>query len=98
MSGFGMWFVSSTKRLMAVKVLYRRPGLRRIGKMSYGKTVQNLWLAFMFNGVGVPLATTGLVHPSLAMATSVSLVLANSFGGNVFGFGHKRVVAAVRPR
>jgi len=56
----------------------------RIGKLSYSKTVQNLWLAFMFNGIGVPLAATGLVHPSwamLAMATSVSLVLANSFGG-----------------
>ncbi len=55
-----------------------------IGGMSYRKTVQNLWLAFFFNGVGVPLATTGLVHPSwamAAMATSVTLVLANSFGG-----------------
>ncbi len=60
---------------------------RRIGGLSYSKTVQNLWLAFMFNGVGVPLATTGLVHPSwamLAMATSVSLVLVNSFGVRVF--------------
>lgn len=58
----------------------------RIGKLSYTKTVQNLWLAFMFNGVGVPLAATGLVHPSwamLAMAASVSLVLANSFGGRL---------------
>ncbi len=60
---------------------------RRIGKLSYRKTVQNLWLAFLFNGIGVPLATTGLIHPSwamLAMATSVSLVLANSFGGRMF--------------
>ncbi len=59
---------------------------RRIGGLSYRKTVQNLWLAFMFNGVGVPLATTGLIHPSwamLAMATSVTLVLANSFGGRL---------------
>ncbi len=57
-----------------------------IGAMSYRKTVQNLWLAFLFNGVGVPLATTGLVHPSwamIAMALSVSLVLANSFGGRI---------------
>lgn len=61
---------------------------RKIGKLSYRKTVQNLWLAFLFNGVGVPLATTSVVHPSwamLAMATSVSLVLANSFGGRLFG-------------
>ncbi len=60
---------------------------RTIGGLSYRKTVQNLWLAFFFNGVGVPLATTGLVHPSwamIAMALSVSAVLANSFGGRLF--------------
>jgi len=59
---------------------------RDIGAASYRKTVQNLWLAFFFNGVGVPLATTGLVHPSwamVAMAASVSTVLANSFGGRL---------------
>ncbi|GGX86494.1 haloacid dehalogenase [Litchfieldella qijiaojingensis] len=58
-----------------------------IGGMSYRKTVQNLWLAFFFNGVGVPTAATGVVHPSwamAAMAASVTLVLANSFGGRVF--------------
>ena len=58
----------------------------RIGAMSYRKTVQNLWLAFFFNGIGVPLATTGLVHPSwamIAMAASVSAVLGNSFGGRI---------------
>ncbi len=58
-----------------------------IGAASYRKTVQNLWLAFFFNGLGVPLATTGLVHPSwamIAMALSVSLVLANSFGARLF--------------
>ncbi|MEO4045322.1 heavy metal translocating P-type ATPase [Hoeflea sp.] len=58
-----------------------------IGAISYRKTVQNLWLAFFFNGLGVPLATTGLVHPSwamIAMALSVSAVLTNSFGGRLF--------------
>jgi cation transport ATPase len=58
-----------------------------IGAISYRKTVQNLWLAFIFNGIGVPLATTGLVYPSWAMgamALSVSAVLANSFGGRLF--------------
>jgi Cu+-exporting ATPase len=57
-----------------------------IGGMSYRKTIQNLWLAFVLNGVGVPIATTGLLHPSwamAAMAASVTLVLANSFGGRV---------------
>jgi P-type Cu+ transporter len=61
---------------------------REIGAASYRKTVQNLWLAFIFNGIGVPLATTGWVHPSwamLAMATSVTTVLANSFGGKLRG-------------
>lgn len=57
-----------------------------IGGRSYSKTVQNLWLAFVFNGVGVPLAATGLVHPvwaMAAMAASVTAVLLNSFGGQL---------------
>lgn len=57
-----------------------------IGKRSFRKTVQNLALAFSFNGFGVPLATTGLVHPvwaMIAMAASVSTVLLNSFGGRL---------------
>ena len=57
-----------------------------IGKESYKKTVQNLILAFSFNGIGVPLAVTGLLHPvwaMIAMAASVSTVLANSFGGRL---------------
>jgi len=57
-----------------------------IGKASYQKTVQNLSLAFAFNGIGVPLATTGLVHPvwaMIAMLASVSTVLANSCGGRL---------------
>jgi len=57
-----------------------------IGRTSYRKTVQNLALAFAFNGIGVPLATTGLVHPvwaMVAMVLSVSTVLANSFAGRL---------------
>ncbi len=57
-----------------------------IGKNSYKKTVQNLILAFSFNGIGVPAATTGLVHPvwaMVAMVASVSTVLLNSFGGRL---------------
>ncbi len=59
---------------------------RAIGALSYRKTLQNLILAFLFNGVGVPLAATGVVHPAwamIAMAVSVSAVLANSFGGRL---------------
>ncbi len=57
-----------------------------IGKSSYTKTVQNLALAFAFNGIGVPLAVTGLVHPvwaMVAMVASVSTVLTNSFAGRL---------------
>ena len=57
-----------------------------IGCNSYKKTLQNLALAFSFNGVGVPAATTGLVHPIWAMAAmlaSVTTVLLNSFGGRL---------------
>lgn len=57
-----------------------------IGKASYRKTVENLSLAFAFNGIGVPLAVTGLVHPvwaMIAMAASVTTVLTNSFAGRL---------------
>ncbi|OGK95703.1 MAG: copper-translocating P-type ATPase [Candidatus Rokubacteria bacterium RIFCSPHIGHO2_02_FULL_73_26] len=57
-----------------------------IARRTYGKTVQNLALAFAFNGIGVPLATTGLVMPvwaMLAMAASVTTVLLNSFWGRL---------------
>ncbi len=59
-----------------------------IAKESYSKTKQNLFLAFLFNGLGVPLAATGLIHPSLAMvamAASVSTILINSFGLRILG-------------
>jgi cation transport ATPase len=57
-----------------------------IGRSSYRKTVQNLWLAFAFNGIGIPLAVTGLITPAWAMAAmvaSVSAVLINSFAGRL---------------
>ncbi len=68
------------RRLSAV------PEAVAIGGASYRKTVENLWLAFLFNGIGVPLAATGFLHPAwamAAMAASVSTVLANSFGGRL---------------
>jgi P-type Cu+ transporter len=55
----------------------------RIAARSYTKTAQNVALAFAFNGIGVPAAVTGLVHPvwaMIAMGTSVTVVLLNSFG------------------
>jgi len=59
---------------------------RDIATDSYTKTKQNLAIAFAFNGIGVPLAVTGLVGPvwaMVAMITSVTLVLANSFGARL---------------
>jgi Cu+-exporting ATPase len=64
-----------------------------IGRASYRKTVQNLALAFAFNGIGVPLATTGLVHPVWAMAAmlaSVTTVLGNSFAGRLLPKARRR--------
>ncbi len=57
-----------------------------IARRTYRKTVQNLSLAFSFNGVGIPLATTGLIAPvwaMVAMAASVTTVLLNSFWGRL---------------
>jgi heavy metal translocating P-type ATPase len=68
------------ERLTAVLDAYH------IGRSSYSKTVQNLILAFSFNGIGVPAAVTGLVHPvwaMVAMLLSVSAVLLNSFAGRL---------------
>jgi Cu+-exporting ATPase len=61
-------------------------GARDIGVSSFRKTKQNLAIAFSFNGIGVPLAVTGLLAPvwaMIAMITSVSAVLANSFGTRI---------------
>ncbi|MBK5228135.1 MAG: cation-translocating P-type ATPase [Actinobacteria bacterium] len=57
-----------------------------ISSRSYRKTRQNVILAFLFNGIGVPLATTGLVYPvwaMIAMIASVSAVFANSLWGRL---------------
>ena len=50
-------------------------------RYSYRKIVQNVFLAFLFNGVGIPAAATGLVHPiwgMVAMAASVTAIFINS--------------------
>ncbi len=55
-----------------------------ISKKSYRKTQQNVFLAFAFNGLGIPLATLGLLHPiaaMIAMVASVTTILVNSFAG-----------------
>ncbi len=57
---------------------------REISRYSYRKTKQNVTLAFLFNGIGIPLATTGLVYPvwaMVAMALSVTTIFVNSLWG-----------------
>jgi len=51
---------------------------------SYRKIVQNVSLAFVFNGLGIPAAATGLVYPiwgMVAMAASVTSIFINSLWG-----------------
>ncbi len=59
---------------------------RDLAGRSYRLTFTNVVLALVFNGAGVLAAVSGLVAPvwaMLAMAASVSLVLANSFAGRL---------------
>ena len=52
-----------------------------ISRYSYGKMKQNIFLAFTFNGIGIPAAATGLVYPiwgMVAMAASVTSIFVNS--------------------
>lgn len=57
---------------------------RQISRSSYRRVRQNVALAFLFNGAGIPLAATGLVYPvwaMIAMAVSVTTIFINSLGG-----------------
>jgi len=57
---------------------------RKISALGYRKMIQNVSLAFLFNGVGVPLAATGLIFPvwaMVAMAVSVTAIFVNSLWG-----------------
>ncbi len=81
------------ERLSAVVDAYH------IARRSYGKTAQNLSLAFAFNGIGIPLATTGLIAPvwaMAAMAASVTTVLLNSFWGRLVPRLGRRAAAIQR--
>ncbi len=55
-----------------------------ISRRGYRKMLQNITLAFLFNGVGIPLAATGLIYPvwaMVAMASSVTAIFINSLAG-----------------
>ncbi|MCE4610411.1 MAG: cation-translocating P-type ATPase [Desulfurococcales archaeon] len=54
----------------------------RIARYMYKVTKENLALAFIYNGMGVPLAAIGLLKPywaMVAMIASVTSILANTF-------------------
>ena len=60
------------------------PEAREISSRSYRKMVQNVALAFLFNGIGIPIAATGLINPvwaMVAMAVSVTAIFFNSLWG-----------------
>jgi heavy metal translocating P-type ATPase len=67
-----------TDRLPAIVDAYE------ISRWGYRKMTQNVVLAFLFNGVGIPLAATGLIYPvwaMVAMAASVTSIFLNSLWG-----------------
>src|SRR5712691_10284319 len=60
------------------------PVAREISRRSYRKMLQNITLAFLFNGIGIPAAATGLIYPVLAMAAmavSATPIFVNSLSG-----------------
>ncbi len=75
-----------------------------ISRYSYRKMVQNVCLAFTFNGLGIPAAATGLIYPiwgMVAMAASVTSIFINSLWGRgayffeaIKGVGHQPQVPA----
>ena len=84
------------QRLRAVLDAYE------ISRYSYRKMVQNVILAFSFNGIGIPLAATGLVNPvwgMVAMAASVTAIFINSLWskGNYFFEAIKGVGQTTEP-
>jgi heavy metal translocating P-type ATPase len=97
----------------AADIIILRPRLdliaraREISRTSYRKMVQNVALAFCFNGIGIPLAATGLVHPvwaMAAMAVSVTAIFINSLWGRpslfidaILSVGHAPPASAAQP-
>lgn len=73
-----------------------------ISRESYRKVIQNVTLAFSFNGLGIPLAATGLLYPvwgMVAMAAGVTSIFVNSLWGRrayfvdaITGVGHAQYV------
>lgn len=59
------------------------PAAIEIGTQTYAQIRQNLLWAFFFNAVGIPIAASGWLHPTMAiaaMASSTLGIILNSFG------------------
>ena len=82
-------------RLTGVLVAYE------VSRRGYRKMLQNIGLAFLFNGIGIPLAATGLIYPvwaMVAMATSVTAIFINSLAGHAgLFFGAVGSIGQSRP-
>jgi len=60
------------------------PLAHEISRTGYARMKRNVLLAFAFNGIGVPVAATGLIHPvwaMVAMAASVTAIFVHSLWG-----------------
>ena len=71
------------------------PIAREISRRSYSKMVQNVTLAFLFNGIGIPVAATGRIYPvwaMVAMAVSVTAIFIK------FALGHSAPVLRRDPQ
>ncbi|MGE0499622.1 MAG: heavy metal translocating P-type ATPase [Rhizobiaceae bacterium] len=67
-----------SNRLDAIPIAYET------SRRGYRKMLQNVSLAFVFNGIGIPIAATGLLYPVWAMvvmAVSVTAIFFNSLWG-----------------
>jgi heavy metal translocating P-type ATPase len=69
---------------------------------TYRKIRQNLLWAFLFNGVGIPVAATGILHPLMAMTAmvlSTSAIMVNSFGFKMIPYrgskGREKILLSV---
>lgn len=72
-----------------------------ISRYSYRKMLQNVFLAFTFNGIGIPAAATGLVYPiwgMVAMAASVTSIFINSLWSRGSYFFQAIKTVGVAPR
>jgi len=70
--------IALSNRLDALPIAYAT------SRRGYRKMLQNVTIAFLFNGVGIPIAATGLLSPvwaMVAMALSVTAIFFNSLWG-----------------